>query len=291
MSDTVEPQSSEQLRSEREPWRGWRGFLKELGTIVLGVVLALAAGQTVEYFRWRADVAEAREFIATEMAENTVSAITRIRTAQCVERRLDTLAAILDDAARTGQLPPVGDIGLPPRRLWRTGTWESVVASQAATHFSRQELADLASIYKFVERGALYGPMEIDAWSDLAAMVGPGRRLDPASEAELRRALGRARSYNRSLESVSAFVMQQMNAWSLPLSASDLRLIDNALRQSMTSGEPTWTNPTPPFLMCQPLGPAPAHYGQGTQSTVRDFMDGNVKRLDGIVSRLHAAQR
>ncbi|MBV9903105.1 MAG: hypothetical protein JO346_00845, partial [Alphaproteobacteria bacterium] len=65
--------------------RGWRGFLKELGTIVLGVVLALAAGQTVEYFRWRADVAEAREFIATEMAENTVSAITRIRSAQCVE--------------------------------------------------------------------------------------------------------------------------------------------------------------------------------------------------------------
>lgn len=290
MSDGAEKPNSVQTSPAHAAPYGWRGFLKELGTIVLGVVLALAASQAVEYFRWRADVAEAREFIASEMAENTISAVIRMRTAKCVERRLDVLAAILDDAARTGQLPPVGDIGLPPRRLWRNGIWESVVASQTATHFSRQELADLGSIYKLVERGGDYSRLEVEPWSDLSAMVGPGRRLDPVSEAELRRALGRARTYNRMIEIVAAFMMEQINSLRLPFGAGDLKIIDAAMRQSLTSGKATWTNPAPPYLMCQPLGAAPPHYGQAPQSAIRDLMDDNAK-LNGIVRSLHAAQR
>ena len=120
-----------------KPIRHWREFLTELGTIVLGVSIALAAEQGVEYFHWRSEVAQARQAIASEMTGNVHNAIVRLRTKDCTERKLDQLAAILDQASRAGNLPPVGAIGQPPRRHWSSGAWNSVVASQVATHFPR----------------------------------------------------------------------------------------------------------------------------------------------------------
>jgi hypothetical protein len=36
-----------------KPIHNWREFLKEVGTIVLGVCVALGAEQTVEWVHWR----------------------------------------------------------------------------------------------------------------------------------------------------------------------------------------------------------------------------------------------
>ena len=53
-----------------KPWRGWREYLKEVGTIVLGVLIALGAEQTVAYVNHRAGEAEARAAIEGEMGRN-----------------------------------------------------------------------------------------------------------------------------------------------------------------------------------------------------------------------------
>src|SRR5215469_3371884 len=120
-----------------KPVHSWRELLTEIGVVVIGVSIALAAEQTVDSLHWRTQVAEAREALAAEMALNVRNAIWRMRTAKCVERRLDELAVILDAAAKTGSLPPVGDIAMPQRSYYPAGTWDSVVASQTATHFPR----------------------------------------------------------------------------------------------------------------------------------------------------------
>ena len=135
-----------------KPFHNWREFFKEYAIIVVGVLTALAAEQAVEAWHWRSQVREAREVIASEMAYNLEGAIWRMRTIDCVERRLDSLAKILDEAARTGKLPPVGYIAQSPRHMWRSGAWDSVVASQTATHFPREQLADLGALYKVVQR-------------------------------------------------------------------------------------------------------------------------------------------
>lgn len=129
-----------------KPVHNWRELLTEIGVVVIGVCIALSAEQAVEWWHWRGQVAEAREVIATEMAQNLVGAIARLRTQGCIERRLDALSDILDAASRSGTLPPVGDIGQPPPRQWRSGAWESLVAAETATHFPRQQLSDLASL-------------------------------------------------------------------------------------------------------------------------------------------------
>src|SRR5690242_5226841 len=79
-----------------KPFHNWREFLKEYVIIVLGVATALAAEQAVEWWHWRGEVANARQVIATEMAQNLVGAVMRLRTQGCIERRLDALTDILD---------------------------------------------------------------------------------------------------------------------------------------------------------------------------------------------------
>jgi hypothetical protein len=240
-----------------KPVHSWRELLTEIGVVVIGVCIALAAEQAVEWLHWRGQVQQAREVIATELASNLVGAVTRIRTEACTERRLDQLALILDAAAKNGSLPPVGDIHRPPRGIWPTGAWDSVVASQTATHFPRQQLADIAAAYKFVQRIENYAAAELGEWAELYTIVGPGRRLDPASESELRKALSEARSMSRTNASLGFQLGTRVKTLGLPFSRDDLERIANAKRPPASAG---------PADICLPIGPAAATYGQGARS-------------------------
>ncbi len=265
-----------------KPIHGWRDFLKEFATIVLGVSVALAAEQGVEWFHWRTQVREARSIIATEMAQNVANSIRRVRTEQCLERRLDTLAEILDGASASGRLPPMGDIGYAPRRSWAKDAWDSLVASQTATHFPRQELALLARTYNQVQRMNEWGPVEVMAWSNLTAMTGPGRRLDAVSEENLRNALNTARTLNRAVAIVSLGIIRNVDSLHLPLSADDLNVIASARqRDLLRSDKVTAANPIPATdSVCQPMGAsAPPHYGQALYGFPPGVMDEAIKTL------------
>jgi hypothetical protein len=249
-----------------KPVHNWREFLSEVGVIVLGVCIALAGEQTVEELHWRSQVNAAWRGIATEMTYNLEGAIWRVRTLNCGERRLDALAKTLDDGSRTGSLPPLGHIWQSPRHMWRSGTWDSVVASQTATHFPPQQLAQISAIYKVVQRIEEYAMPEAQAWTDLYAMVGPGRRLDPASEAELRQALGRARNDDRTMATLSMFLINQSKAMGLPFTKSELEQIKAASTQPLSQlareTEVSMLDPVSPTSVCAPIGPVPPGYGQ-----------------------------
>ena len=243
-----------------KPVHNWRELLTEIGVVVIGVCIALAAEQTVEWLHWRAQVAEAREVIATELVENIAGAIRRIRTNDCVEHRLDQLGTMLDASAKSGSLPPLGDINVPWRQTYPNGAWESVIASQTATHFPRQQLADIASLYKVIARMEEFNSQELAPWNSLYAMVGPGRRLDAASEAKLRDALSQARTDSRSVVNLSVGLIDRVKSQHIRFGKDDLEKIaaverDPALLQTG---------------VCAPTGAPPAMYGQGYVSPVFD---------------------
>lgn len=260
-----------------KPIHSWREFLTELGTIVLGICIALAGEQALEELHWRSQVRAAREVIATEMAQNLVSAVLRLRTEGCIERRLDALTDIVDTASRSGQLPPVGDIGQPPSRQWRSGAWESLVAAETATHFPRQQLADLATLYKLVERMEGVTQVDFQAWSNLYVMIGPGRPLDPASEADLRKALSLARATSRSYASQSITLVFRTQALGLPFSRDDLKQIAAAKQTLPRAQIRALPNPISP--MCGPIGAVPARYGQSQLAVVPALSDQALKTM------------
>ena len=249
-----------------KPVHNWRELLTEIGVVVIGVCIALAAEQTVEYFHWRGEVAQARSFLTTEIARDTANGISRLRTQPCTERRLDELSVILDAASKSGKLPPVGAIGQPPRRGWSIGTWDSVMASQVNTHFPGLELLQISYFYNFVRNSMIYSDQEIPVWSDIDTMAGPGRRLDPVSEDRLRAAISTARSLNRALAFGAIRMVEIADAPNLGLRFSKLErkyFIDPMRNGSLTEGQYDTQNMTPMFDICRPLGAVPAHYGDG----------------------------
>lgn len=262
-----------------KPIHSWRDFLKEVGVIVLGVSIALAAEQVVEWRHWRSQVTEARGIIASEMAGNLAGAARRLGSQACVEKRLDELGRILDQASRSGSLPPVGDIAVAPRQNWTTGAWESIVASQTAAHFSRAELADLAVLYYYVQRIIGYAPAESQAWYELAAIVGPGRRLDPASEAELRKSLSLARGYSHSMTLLANNLINSSTLRNLPFSPADLDRITTARRNMVGDVPGNSASRTP---VCLPISAVPAQYGQAGVTLAPEAIKKSLALLPGV---------
>jgi len=240
-----------------KPVHSWREFLTEIGVVVLGVCIALAAEQAVEAIHWHNKVVEAQGVIATELAGNLSNSIRRMRTEHCTEQRLDTLAQIVDAASRSGTLPPVGDIGIPPLVQWTSGAWDSVVASQTATHFPRQQLAELAIIYGFVRKADDLNLADAQSWAALHTMVGPGRSLDSSGQDRLRAALSEARYYNRTIAILGLRIVQRMENQDVQFSKDDLNLIDQARTRPLAGSAGRGVNFT-----CVPIGPVPATYGQ-----------------------------
>src|SRR3569833_3792992 len=92
MSDAAEhaplPEEPKMEIHKPKPWHNWREFLKELGTIALGVGVALAAEQTVEWLHWEGEVKAARQAIHAEMASYNFFFARRINVARCQSRQL-----------------------------------------------------------------------------------------------------------------------------------------------------------------------------------------------------------
>jgi len=274
MTDTTEPTPTPEETPPVEihkpkPVHNWREFLIELGTITLGVGIALAAEQAVEWYHWHNKVAEARAVIATELAYSVGNAVERMMVERCGERRLDALEQILDGAARTGQLPPVGDVGAMPLRQWTSGAWDGVLASQTATHFPREQLAGLAIIYGYIRKADAFGEGEVDAWTDLSGMSGPGRRLDPVTEDRLRAALGRARYFNRARDELSLSMIDRIKVQDIVFSPEDLATIQGGKKRAALRN---------PYL-CGPIGPALPSYGHAPLGATATHTDQALKTL------------
>lgn len=173
---------------------------------------------------WKVESRTARKAIGLELGESVGQGLERVRLYDCVERRLDELADIVDNAMKTGRLAPLGDIALPTPHTWDHGTWDSAVSAQTASHFNREELAAYVSAFEYVVGLGDISLQEFDAWTNLYALVGPGRSLSSAEAGEVIRAISRARMINRRMarrglllsQLVEAYRLQVDDAYKLP---------------------------------------------------------------------------
>jgi hypothetical protein len=199
-----------------KPLHGWRAFLGEVGIIVLGVLIALAAQQAVESFQWRAEVDDARKAMAIELSDAIGQSYERERLSPCIERRLDTISRILTRASQTGRLPPVGMIGKPLNRTWVDSAWRSTISGQTASHFSRHELNQLGYIYDYVENARHGSEQELLAWTDLQSISGPGRPISSDEVSQLIRDVERARTWDTHISTSSAYMRELAKRVALP---------------------------------------------------------------------------
>lgn len=162
---------------------GWREFTKEVGIIVVGVLIALGAEQIVATIHERNVAAEARQNVRAEAALNLSFIQERITSQPCINRRLSELSAILGRAGEGTPRPRPTWISLPPTIPFFTGRWQAATASGRNSLFPASEQEQFGQVYQIFERYNDYESREQQVWADLRALeswegpLGPDARL------------------------------------------------------------------------------------------------------------------
>jgi hypothetical protein len=128
-----------------KPWHGWREFLKEYLIIVVGVLTALGAEQTVEWVHRHEEIQAARAALHQEIAIDLRTLTLEVRDNECYERRAEAIASW---ARGERQRPPLGQGGLMSGVA--ATNWEMVKAGPVA-HMALQERLTLAAFYSGIE--------------------------------------------------------------------------------------------------------------------------------------------
>ena len=169
-----------------------REFLIEIGTIICGILIALALEQGVEWLHWRHIVSEARESLDFDLRRGLGWAGAQDAEAPCVARRLQELSAALDEADRTGRLPAVAWFGNPRGASWVMRSWSTVVSSQSLPHMPVHDQQMLSAVETAHESMFRWRDEQTREWAVLMTMVGPGRQIQAAQVSRLRESVAQA---------------------------------------------------------------------------------------------------
>ena len=131
-----------------KPVHSWRELATEIGVIVIGVAIALAAEQLVESLHWHHKIADARQAMMLELRDDDgPQAYIRLAIAPCIDKQLETLkSAIAGNASRA-------DIERMTARIrqgnvtWDSVAWNTLQTSDVASHMAPEELRNWSIPY------------------------------------------------------------------------------------------------------------------------------------------------
>jgi hypothetical protein len=205
--------------------RGWRELAKEIGIIVVGVLIALGAEQAVEALHWQHRVGEAEKAMAAELKQNMADGYYRLAVEPCLSAKLETvrqaLAASHDTGAPVPILPPIR----APLRPWQSDEWDSARALQITDHMPTERLTAWSQSYFFAtaERGTQ--TEEQRALIDLNTLSVNAGRLEPAERDRLFLALVGARKQLSLMSLGPTLMIQRAGALGLTLSPAEMRKV------------------------------------------------------------------
>jgi hypothetical protein len=187
-----------------KPVHHWGELLKEVGIIVLGVLIALAAEQTVEWLHWRYEAHQADAHLRQDAATILDNMVERLDIQTCQDRRLVLMRnrLLASGAAWTAMAPfytsgpPAGSTYAHPMRGWPTVAWSNAIASTAAMHLPDERLNHYAEIFAAAAREANDQATEHEASSELN-VLGLPLTLTPDQKAIFLRLIEAERARNR----------------------------------------------------------------------------------------------
>jgi hypothetical protein len=190
----------------------WREFFIEIGTIVIGILIALSLEQAIEALHEHSLARDAKEAIDAEMQVDVDRIAYHQSIQPCIDKRLNQITGLL--AVWAGGHPPpsglfIGDPDDLPMVLQR---WQ---ANLNSGRFSRQSAEDQEFQTRIYTQAAILqdmGGREHYAWSELRALeLGPSV-LQPELRPSLVSALQAARTDASDISHLSQQVLETAKA-------------------------------------------------------------------------------
>jgi hypothetical protein len=215
-----------------KPWHGWREFLKELGTIVLGVLLALGAEQVVESLHWRHKLERAEENMRAEQRDDDLpQAYVRGAVAFCYRDQLRRLRVFLDGPHPDRlQFQALVYAYRPPIRTWDAQAWNATADSDVASHMEASRRLQWAGVYNVIPR------LQNVNWQEAAILSriwGVRRRAGPLSEteaADLAKEIATLQALNATMAADAMFVLASARNVGVEIPPTARAQIDRTLR-------------------------------------------------------------
>ena len=184
-----------------KPWHGWPEFLKEIGTIVIGVLIALGAEAVVERIHENRLSDEARAAGRDEINIDLANMKRRTEMEPCIARKLNALGDFVAKAEAGESVQPPLTIGAPGHPTTSSERWEAATAGGRTSLLSLEEQRDFARVYLDLKALQAMKPVERDVWGDLIGLEGV-RRPSPELLARAREAIGRARLLDTAVQTM-----------------------------------------------------------------------------------------
>jgi len=208
-----------------KPWRGWRELLKEVGTIVIGVLIALGAEQAVESLHWRHEVASERAALSDEARDNLSAVNYRIEEDACITRRL---AEVEDGLRRQAKGLPIGfkaPVSKPPLWVATTGSWDIALSGQALAHMPHAEKLGFSDAFDAYKAFAVLRNEEDAIWRRLGLINHPDI-LGPNDWAGLHQAFSEAVEMNNRMKTLTKYIMTSAALGRRPITPNGAVLTD-----------------------------------------------------------------
>lgn len=210
-----------EIHRPKGPVHGWRELAKEIGIIVVGVLIALGAEQAVEALHWRQRVGEAEDAMRAELRQNLRDGYYRLAIRPCLDGQLDAFQRTLETSRDTGAPVPLMPHYATPLRPWQSDEWDSARALQITGHMPTDRLTAWSQAFFFAV--AIRGSQADEqlAATDLNTLAINAGRLDPAERDRLFRALVRARRALRLMSLGPTLLSQRAAALDIRLSPTE----------------------------------------------------------------------
>ncbi|HEX3430409.1 MAG TPA: hypothetical protein VHT03_05940 [Rhizomicrobium sp.] len=213
-----------EVHHKRNVFQGWREFLKEVGIIVLGVLIALGAEQAAVAVQEAGKASRSEALVRDEFALNVAFAQERLAATPCILSRLDELRRVLLKTSDRTTLPDLGEIGTIPARPFEWGAWEAMVSAGLVDHLADQRRWSYQHIYLNGDANDAYQQEEQRDWATLYSLSGASRLIDTRTREQMLQVIEQARNIARFMKVVAQHMVDFARPLNLPAARTGHRM-------------------------------------------------------------------
>lgn len=149
----------------------WRNLAGEVGIIVAGVLIALAAQQAVESWNWRQKVAAAEKSMGEEITNSLLASAELRHLDKCSTAQIDGLQAAMVKGDWAAASPiSKSDTMYGFGRLWADDAFAATISAQVVDHLGAEKLKRYAQVYAMIRRARRAQEKQEEAGADLGTL-------------------------------------------------------------------------------------------------------------------------
>lgn len=183
-----------------KPIHGWRELAKEVGIIVLGVLIALGAEQGVQAIEWRHKTDAAQEAMRLELSKDDGPQVWgRYAMNRCIDSALVAIRGGVESGASRAAMVELIVRHRTPFWTWDSLAFSSANASDIALHVSPEAMHRWATAHATMPALHQANAKEYADGADLVALSRTGGALSEAERGQVLRAVEALRRDNATI--------------------------------------------------------------------------------------------